>query len=51
MVRLDFVIPKWLEILPGTHPIKAQVIEGAKQVLSQVGQMKDVVRRFLKLEQ
>lgn len=42
VVRLDFVIPKWLEILPGTHPIKAQVIEGAKQVLSQVGQMKDV---------
>ncbi len=42
VVRLDFVIPKWLEILPGTHPIKAQVIEGAKKVLSQVGQMKDV---------
>ncbi len=41
VVRLDFVIPKWLEILPSTHPIKAQVIEGAKQVLGQVGQMKD----------
>ncbi len=41
VVRLDFEIPKWLEILPSTHPIKAQVIEGAKQVLSQVNQMKD----------
>ncbi|MCI8949725.1 MAG: stage IV sporulation protein A [Lachnospiraceae bacterium] len=42
VVRLDFVIPKWLEILPSTHPMKAQVIEVAKQVLGQVGQMKDV---------
>lgn len=41
VVRLDFSIPKWLEILPVSHPIKAQVIEGARQVLNQVSQMKD----------
>lgn len=44
VVRLDFEIPKWLEILPSTHPIKAQVIEGAKQVLSRVNQMKDAAK-------
>ena len=41
VVRLDFSIPKWLEILPSTHPVKAQVVEAAKQVLSRVDQMKD----------
>ena len=42
VVRLDFSIPKWLEILPADHPVKSQVIEAAKQVLSSVDQMKDV---------
>lgn len=42
VIRLDFSIPKWLEILPADHPVKAQVIEAAKQVLSSVNQMKDV---------
>lgn len=41
VVRLDFSIPKWLEILPGSHPVKAQVIEAARQVLQRVDQMKD----------
>ncbi|MDO4328253.1 MAG: stage IV sporulation protein A [Lachnospiraceae bacterium] len=41
VVRLDFAIPKWLEILPSTHPVKAQVIEAARQVLGRVDQMKD----------
>lgn len=41
VVRLDFSIPKWLEILPSTHPVKAQVVEAAKQVLGRVDQMKD----------
>lgn len=41
VVRLDFSIPKWLEILPGSHPVKAQVIEAARQVLDRVTQMKD----------
>lgn len=42
VVRMDFSIPKWLEILPADHPVKAQVIAAAKQVLSSVSQMKDV---------
>ncbi len=44
VVRLDFEIPKWLEILPSTHPIKAQVIQGAKEVLGRVNQMKDAAK-------
>ncbi len=41
VVRLDFTIPKWLEMLPASHPVKAQVIGAARQVLENAGQMKD----------
>ncbi len=41
VVRLDFAIPKWLEMLPASHPVKAQVIDAARKVLEKVGQMKD----------
>ncbi|MDO5417430.1 MAG: stage IV sporulation protein A [Lachnospiraceae bacterium] len=42
VVRMDFVIPRWLEILPAAHPVKAQVIQSAGKVLEQVTEMKDV---------
>lgn len=42
VVRLDFAIPKWLEMLPASHPVKAQVIDAAKGVLEKMSQMKDV---------
>lgn len=42
VTELDFYIPKWLEILPDSHPLKAAAIERARTILSDVGQMRDV---------
>lgn len=42
VTELDFHIPKWLEILPSTHWLKAQVIQSAKNVVQKVNRMKDV---------
>lgn len=42
VTEMDFHIPKWLEILPATHWLKAQVIQAARSVIQKVGHMKDV---------
>lgn len=42
VTEMDFHIPKWLEILPSTHWLKAQVIQAVKNVIQKVGHMKDV---------
>ena len=46
VTQLDFHIPKWLEILPATHWLKAQVIQGAKNLLREVNHMKDVAAKL-----
>ena len=42
VTEMDFHIPKWLEILPSTHWLKAQVIQAARNVIQKVTHMKDV---------
>ena len=42
MTEMDFHIRKWLEILPSTHWLKAQVIQAARNVIQKVTHMKDV---------
>ena len=42
VAEVDFHIPKWLEILPDTHPMKEKMIEFAKMVLGKVTWMKDI---------
>ena len=42
VTEMDFHIPKWLEILPSTHWLKAQVIQAASNVIQKVTHMKDV---------
>ena len=42
VTEMDFHIPKWLEILPATHWLKAQVIQAARGVIQKVSHMKDV---------
>ena len=42
VTEMDFHIPKWLEILPSTHWLKAQVIQAARNVIQKVTNMKDV---------
>ena len=46
VTQLDFHIPKWLEILPATHWLKAQVIQRAKNLLKEVNHMKDVAAKL-----
>ena len=46
VTQLDFHIPKWLEILPATHWLKAQVIQEAKNLLKEVNHMKDVAAKL-----
>lgn len=50
VTEIDFNIPKWMEILPDTHPLKAEMIENARNMLSRVSQMKDVTEDELETD-
>ncbi|MCI8512063.1 MAG: stage IV sporulation protein A [Lachnospiraceae bacterium] len=50
VTEIDFHIPKWLEILPDSHPLKSGIIENAREILSKVGQMRDVTPELLEVE-
>lgn len=40
--EVDFHIPKWMEILPDAHPLKEGIIDNAREILTNISQMKDV---------
>ncbi len=40
--KLDFYIPKWMEILPDSHPLKLSAVEHARNLLLHADQMKDI---------
>ena len=42
VTEIDFSIPRWMEILPESHPFKAEAIRTARDILLNVSQMKDV---------
>lgn len=42
ITELDFLIPKWLEILPGDHWLKQQLIQAARTILDGAVRIKDV---------
>lgn len=42
VTQLNFSIPKWLEILPTDHWLKAGVIQCVRDLMGKVSQMKDV---------
>lgn len=46
VTEMDFYIPKWLEILPSNHWLKAQVIQAARTVIQEVSHMKDVANKL-----
>ena len=50
VTELDFYIPKWLEILPPDHWLKAQVIQTAAGLIRNVDHMKDVSAQLPDLE-
>ena len=41
VTELRFHIPRWMEILPEDHPLKAAAIESAREILKKADQMKD----------
>ena len=50
VTEIDFSIPKWLEILPASHWLKARVIQTAKEILQKVEHMKDVALRIREMK-
>lgn len=42
VARVDFYMPKWVEMLENTHKIKASIIENARSILQGVSQARDV---------
>ncbi len=42
VTQMNFRIPKWMEILPADHWLKAGVITAVKELMGKVTQMKDV---------
>jgi len=40
--KIDFYIPRWMEILPESHPLKIFAVEHARNMLMNVDQMKDI---------
>ena len=42
VTELNFYLPKWVEMLPISHKIKAAAIEEARRILEQAEQMKDI---------
>ena len=41
VTELRFHIPRWMEILPEDHPLKAAAIESAREILKKADQMKE----------
>ena len=48
--KLDFYIPKWMEILPDEHPLKMTAIEHARNILTNVDQMKDMKEEIFRAD-
>lgn len=42
VVRVEFFIPKWAEMLSADHPMKAEIIKTAAQILGNMRKTKDV---------
>lgn len=50
VTKLDFQIPKWMEILPNSHPLKNTAIEQAREIFMGVDQMKDVQQEIFRTD-
>ena len=50
VTELDFFVPKWVEMLPNHHYLKADLINAVKDVMKQIRLMKDVRGQALATE-
>lgn len=51
VVRVEFYIPKWAEMLDMTHPMKAEIVRIASDILAGMKKTKDVYKQEMKPEQ
>lgn len=42
VTQIDFFIPKWTEMLPREHPVKASILDAALGMLAKIDKVKDV---------
>ena len=42
VVHMEFYIPKWTEMLPPDHPMKAEIIQSARTILGGMRKVKDI---------
>ncbi|MCI8991247.1 MAG: stage IV sporulation protein A [Eubacterium sp.] len=42
VTKIDFFIPKWMEMMENTHPMKAEMIEEAKKIMEDIDYIKDI---------
>ncbi len=43
VTRMDFVIPKWTEMLPSDHPVKSAMIHTAAEMLKKADKIRDII--------
>ncbi len=48
--RIEFYMPKWVEMLPGSHKMKADLIDHAKDLMKEMSYIKDVIGRDFTFE-
>jgi stage IV sporulation protein A len=50
LTMVEFYMPKWVEMLPNTHRMKADIIAKIRELIGQVGCVKDVVSGGIQIE-
>ncbi|NLL75746.1 MAG: stage IV sporulation protein A [Clostridiales bacterium] len=50
LTMIEFYMPKWVEMLPNTHRMKADIILQIRQLIDQIGCVKDVVDGGIHME-
>ncbi len=50
VTQMNFYIPKWMEILPPSHWLKAGVIQAVKDLLGKVTRMKDITPSVMEMD-
>ncbi len=50
LTMIEFYMPKWVEMLPNTHRMKADIIQQIKALMGELGCVKDVANGGIQLE-
>ena len=50
LTMIEFYMPKWVEMLPNNHRMKADIIQQIKELMGRIGCIKDVTGGMIQLE-